>query len=205
MENIIKDGSNVFFTSDTHFNHKMIVKFCDRPYETIEEHDEDLIRKWNEKVNDDSIIFHLGDFGFGPYPHLIDIARRLKGKKILLLGNHDWKNIVKQENKKFDGTSLSDCFEEITQQLFLTIEGQKIYLNHFPFLCMNGVYTPDKIWQLFGHVHSRKNDTGLDKTRLSMLFPTQYDVGVDNNHFTPLSFNEIKTIIEKQIIDSQNN
>ena len=54
-------------------------------------------------------------------------------------------------------------------------------------------------WQLFGHVHTSKNNTGKDASRLNMLFPTQYDVGVDNNNFTPVSFDQVKTIIQKQV------
>ena len=52
---------------------------------------------------------------------------------------------------------------------------------------------------LFGHVHTRKNNTGIDAARLQYLYPTQYDVGVDNNNFTPVSFEQVKRIISKQI------
>lgn len=65
------------------------------------------------------------------------------------------------------------------------------------FLCFEGSYK--NIWQLFGHVHSRKNNTGIDAGRLQHLYPTQYDVGVDNNNFTPVSFNQVKAIINKQV------
>ena len=53
--------------------------------------------------------------------------------------------------------------------------------------------------QLFGHVHTCENNTGKDAPRLNMIFPTQYDVGVDNNNFTPISFEQVKQIIEKQV------
>ena len=66
-----------------------------------------------------------------------------------------------------------------------------------PFLCYGGAYKDT--WQLFGHVHTSKNNTGKDASRLNMLFPTQYDVGVDNNNFTPVSFDQVKTIIQKQV------
>ena len=74
---------------------------------------------------------------------------------------------------------------------------QKIYLNHYPFLCFDGGYKD--VWQLFGHVHTRQNNTGIDAARLQYLYPTQYDVGVDNNNFTPVSFEQVKRIITKQI------
>lgn len=58
-------------------------------------------------------------------------------------------------------------------------------------------------WQLFGHVHTSRYNTGKDVPRLKMLFPTQYDVGVDNNNFTSESFAQVKMIIEKQIEQSK--
>ena len=86
-------------------------------------------------------------------------------------------------------------------QMYIEADKQKIYLNHCPFLCYGGSY--DDTWQLFGHVHTRRINTGKDAPRLSMLLPTQYDVGVDNNDFTPVSFVQVKAIIEKQIEQSK--
>ena len=84
---------------------------------------------------------------------------------------------------------------------YIEVDKQKIYLNHCPFLCFGGSY--DDTWQLFGHVHTRRNNTGKDASRLSMLLPTQYDVGVDNNDFAPVSFAQVKAIIGKQIEQSR--
>lgn len=75
---------------------------------------------------------------------------------------------------------------------------KKIYLNHFPYLCFEGGYHND-VWQLFGHVHTRPSNTGIDAGRLQHLYSTQLDVGVDNNNFTPLSFNEVQNKIQRQI------
>lgn len=80
-----------------------------------------------------------------------------------------------------------------------TVKTKKsIILNHNPFLCYGGSYRD--VWQLFGHVHSGPlSHTGLDLPRLKMLFPLQYDVGVDNNDFRPVSFAEVKARIEAQV------
>ena len=86
-------------------------------------------------------------------------------------------------------------------QMYIEVDKQKIYLNHCPFLCYGGSY--NGTWQLFGHVHTSRHNTGKDAPRLKMLFPTQYDVGVDNNDFTPVSFTQVKAIIEKQIEQSK--
>ena len=93
--------------------------------------------------------------------------------------------------------SCSDRFEKVAMQMYIEVDKQKIYLNHCPFLCYGGAYRDT--WQLFGHVHTNKNNTGIDAPRLEMLFPTQYDVGVDNNNFTPVSFEQVKAIIQKQV------
>ena len=144
------DGSRVFFTSDTHFNHTNIIRFCDRPFGSTEE--------MNEK----------------------------------LIGNHDLKNM----KQGFIGR-----FEHVAMEMRIEIGKQKIYLNHYPFLCFEGGYKD--VWQLFGHVHTRKNNTGIDAGRLQYLYPTQYDVGVDNNDFMPVSFEQVKKIIEKQVKESK--
>ena len=149
---------------------------------------ETLIRNWNETVPENGTVFHLGDFAFGGWREWMSAYNRLNGMIYLILGNHDLKN-AKQ--------GFMDRFEHVSQQMSINVDGQKIILNHNPFLCYGGAY--DGVWQLFGHVHSGPfSKTGKDLPRLSMLFPTQYDVGVDNNGFRPVSFNELRTIIQKQ-------
>jgi len=84
--------------------------------------------------------------------------------------------------------------------LLIKIDNRKVYLNHYPFLCYAGTYRGKdyNTIQLFGHVHSNKENThGKDKDRLKYLFPTQYDVGVDNNNYYPVSWNQILEIINK--------
>jgi calcineurin-like phosphoesterase family protein len=85
-------GENLFFTSDTHFFHEGIIKFCNRPFESVEEMNETLIRNWNETVPKDGTVFHLGDFAFGGWREWMSAYNRLNGKIYLILGNHDLKN-----------------------------------------------------------------------------------------------------------------
>jgi calcineurin-like phosphoesterase family protein len=82
--------SNIWFTADTHFGHKKIIEFCKRPYETVEDMNEDLIKKWNEVVGVHDDIYHLGDFAFMNKAATQDVIRRLNGRKILIMGNHDY-------------------------------------------------------------------------------------------------------------------
>src|SRR5580693_825439 len=83
--------SEVFFIADTHFNHKRIVEIREkergRKFASLEEHDEELIRRWNAMVGKKDTVWHLGDFSFGK--RRLPVAARLNGKKSLVLGNND--------------------------------------------------------------------------------------------------------------------
>ena len=89
------------------------------------------------------------------------------------------------------------CLHTVSMQMLISIGKQRIYLNHYPILCYGGAYR--NTWQLFGHVHTNQQNTGLDSPRLKQLFPTQYDVGVDNNNYHPVSFEKVSEIIQQQI------
>lgn len=186
------DGSRIFFTSDTHWGHANIIKYCDRPFKDVKHMNEELIRRWNEVVGTDDTVFHLGDFAYGGSEFWSSILGRLNGKIYLVLGNHDEKNIRQ---------GYMDRFEWVGYQMHLSIEGRSVYLNHYPFLTYSGIYRrpEDQVWQLFGHVHSKPGMTGMDADKLNHLLPTQYDVGVDNNDYRPVSWAEVKKKIEKQI------
>lgn len=191
MEIITKysNGDNIFFTSDTHFSHKNIIEFCKRPFKTTEEMNQKLIENWNNKVGPNDIVYHLGDFCFGGSSEWHSILAQLNGRIHLILGNHDDKNIRE---------GYMQLFEDVSYQRRLLIEGWTVYLNHYPFLCYPGykAYTIS----LFGHIHSSpyKFD-GMDaEIAKKGLRSSQYDVGVDWNNFTPISWNEIKEKINYQ-------
>ena len=175
------DAEKVFFTSDTHFNHKGIIEFCHRPFKDVEQMDEALIANWNSVVGKEDTVFHLGDFCLGGSAKWTHILDRLNGKIYLILGNHDLRNIRQRYIQRF---------EHVTMQMFIEIRGQRIYLNHNPFLCYGGAHR--NIWQLFGHVHSGPYATDTTRSLMKKLLPMQYDVGVDNNNFTPVSFEQVK-------------
>lgn len=180
-------AERLFFTSDTHFGHRNIIKYCQRPFSCIEEMDDALIANWNRVVGKDDIIFHLGDFAMGGSAEWSRLLQKLNGKIYLILGNHDLKTI---------GAGFSRL-EGVAMQMLINVKGQIIYLNHYPFLCYGGAYR--NTWQLYGHVHTCHANRGLGVPRLKMLMPMQYDVGVDNNNYRPVSFEQVKKIIRNQI------
>lgn len=183
----ILEGQKVFFTSDTHFGHNNIMTFCKRPWKTIEEHDEALISRWNGVVGKDDLVFHLGDFAFCTNSRWKELINTLNGKIYLIYGNHDI--------SRWPGDKTMSLFEGCAMQMMLKIEGKFVILNHYPMLTIPGVYSKGqwKNWiQLYGHVHSGPRVSGKDDSRLSMCFDTQYDVGVDNNDYRPIEWQELK-------------
>ena len=92
---------------------------------------ETIIANWNSVVGPDDIIFHLGDFCLGGSAEWINVLNRLNGKIYLIAGNHDIKDLRQNYTKHF---------EQITMQMHIEVDKQKIYLNHCPFLCYGGAY-----------------------------------------------------------------
>lgn len=191
-------GDNIFFTSDTHFGHENIINFCKRSFSSVAEMDQKLIENWNSVVGPNDYIFHLGDFCFKGSQYWDRILNQLNGHKFLILGNHDLKNLKDGAMIKFDWVGFQACIQ---------VGGRSVYLNHFPFLCYGGSYRDidNAVYALHGHCHLSLNSmSGKDIDRLKMCFPTQFDVGVDANNFTPISFNDIDNRIREQVAHHQN-
>jgi calcineurin-like phosphoesterase family protein len=79
----------IWFTSDLHFFHKNVIGFCNRPWTSVEEMNEGLIKNWNDRVRKTEQVYVLGDFLFGGSSRLREIVPRLNGQKTLVRGNHD--------------------------------------------------------------------------------------------------------------------
>lgn len=125
------DAEHTFFTSDTHFNHANIIRFCNRPFKDVNQMNEVLIENWNRVISPGDTVFHLGDFCLGGSLEWTNVLDRLNGKIHLILGNHDMKNIRQ---------GYINRFENVVMQMHIEIGKRCIYLNHYPFLCFGGSY-----------------------------------------------------------------
>ena len=145
------NGDGIFVTSDLHFSHYNIIKYCHRPFLDTDEMDAKIIENWNNVVNKNDTVFVLGDVGFGNPTKFAEKVKQLNGKKILIIGNHDRENLG---NEVF----LS-LFEAVHEQAYIKVGKTKIYLTHFPLLCFDGAWNGLRAtWNLYGHCHdfSRK-------------------------------------------------
>lgn len=173
------------FTSDLHFLHKNVVKFCNRPW-TFEQQTDELISRWNQKASINSNVYHLGDFifvGTTKFPIFVDIISKLNGKIHFIKGNHCHRNFWKMvEDANLPNIVLIDNYLE------LSIEKQQVILFHYPISNWNNMHYGSIM--LHGHEH------GAFKREGKIL-----DVGIDNHpNFELFSWEEIKEIMDKKEI-----
>lgn len=169
-----------YVTSDLHFGHKNIIKYENRPFDSVENMDKSIIENWNKTVNDDDLVYILGDFSWYKGEETNKILNQLKGKKILIIGNHD-KNFLKDNN--FDKT----LFEEITNYKEIKYNKTKIIMFHYPIIDWNGKYQGSFL--LYGHVHSMVNEDTKYMEKLEEKYNC-LNVGIDV-HKRLLSLEEI--------------
>ncbi len=167
----------LYFTADLHFSHEKILSLCHRPFCKIDEMDQQLVENWNRTVCPQDDVYILGDFTLkGPDTASAFLAR-LNGQKHLVCGNHD--HFV--NHTRFDPSGFVSIGEYVTLQY----AGMEWVLFHYPILEWDGFYQGSI--HLHGHQHNRMG-YNLQNRAQGLR---RYDVGVDANHFCPVSANGI--------------
>lgn len=175
-----------YFISDTHFSHKNVITYENRPFEDTEIMDKVMIDNWNEKVKKEDIIYHLGDVAFASRTKIKEIINGLNGYKKLIRGNHDM-NFSNTKWKEFgfdqtiiDGRSSSSYY-------LYEKDGYKLALSHYPI--DNLPY-----FNIHGHVHSKI--AHLDQTK-------HFCISVECIGYKPISWDELKLILENRKIGKE--
>ena len=182
----------IFFTSDHHFGHYNVIKYCNRPFTSVQQMDEIMILKWNETVLPEDEIYYLGDFAMKSFL-VPKILPRLNGRKYLIMGNHD--RCFKGNSDKWNQFYTDAGFECLVREQQMDIAGQPVRLHHFPYQNPNDPdqryfeYRPkdDGGWLLHGHVHNRWKTKGK-----------QINVSVEVWDFKPVPMSEIENIIQAE-------
>lgn len=155
---------NVYVTSDLHFGHKNILKYCpvtrSRFNNDVDYMNEQMVFEWNSVVQPNDLVYILGDVAFMPAPIAISFMNRLNGRKILIEGNHD--------NRLLENNQFRDCFIEIHSYLKIKHNGHDVIMFHYPIARFDKMYNGSI--HLHGHCHG--NTTDLEKFRVR-------DVGMD--------------------------
>jgi calcineurin-like phosphoesterase family protein len=133
--------TKIFITSDHHFFHNNIIKYCNRPFRDYEEMNEFMIKKWNEVVREGDIVIHLGDFAFRNKAYLI--LPRLNGMVVLVRGNHDL-NITRE-----DGVIIVEDRIIIGNLIF----------THKP---LEQIDIPEGFKNIHGHIHDKDSYFGVN-------------------------------------------
>jgi calcineurin-like phosphoesterase family protein len=183
----------IWFTSDLHLGHEGVIKYCARPWANAEEMNRDLIRLWNHSIAPTDTVYCLGDVSFQQASRGIPLVQSLKGKKILVKGNHDhWSN----------AQYLRSGFCLVVEELLLDFAGQRLRMSHYPYWPKEGDLHKSMLrykhkrpyddggFLLCGHVH----EVWKQKDR-------QINVGVDVWNYRPVSGRIIESLIGLRLRD----
>lgn len=183
-----------WFTSDSHFSHARILELgAGRPFKDIHEHNEILIKNWNDVVAYDDVVYHLGDVALGPWPEGLDCVKRLNGYKILVPGNHDRISSVEKPARRERFTKDYDsAFQDIEPEVtHFTFGNQVVLLSHYPY---NGDSQKDReryadlraVDNGLPLIHGHNHCGPAERESVSLRGTPQFAVGVDANDWTPV-------------------
>ena len=204
----LEKGQNIFFTSDTHYNHtnicRSVTKWRDadgnvpvnqtRDFKSLNHMNDYIVNSINGKVGENDILFHLGDWSFGGFENIEAFRNRINCKNIhLILGNHDHHIERNKDN-------IQRLFSSVNQYLRLSVSvkpGTPFYLGDFDFVLMHYPIASwhnmnDDVIHLHGHVHLPPHE----KVNIGKAM----DVGCDGNDMTPYSLGQIMKIMDYQPI-----
>ena len=161
----------IFYTADLHFHYKPFLP--GRPFASVDEMDEAMIRRWNETVTDEDTVYVVGDVGYNGGYVPGDALGRLQGRKHLIRGNHDtgFENAPK----------LFDYFETVTDFNEIDDGETHILLCHYPILYRKRGY------MIHGHLHQAR---GPEYDILRQM-PRMLNAGVDVNFYRPVTLAQL--------------
>ncbi len=195
-----------WFTSDMHYGHEAIIRYCNRPFSGVHHMAAMMIMRWNEVVMPDDIVYVIGDATMGQREFTLKYIGDLNGHKYLVPGNHDYVHPAYAGKKNFED------YRRMYLEVFDDIMDPQVVLEDMFLLCHFPYNIPGKVddqgrdyseWEpkdegrilLCGHVHDTWNHQYTANGTL------QLNVGVDVRDFRPISFDEIKALVP--LLDQQ--
>lgn len=177
-----------YFTADLHLGHEKILTSRTQ-FSDIDDMDQYILTNWNKTVHQNDEVYILGDIMFRNRKKPSYYLDKLKGKKHLIIGNHDevW---MKQVN-------LEDYFVSVDKELILKMNHKKYMLSHYPWIEFPGSRDTDnyRSYMIHGHIHDNKESTTYEI--IKMFLPNLLNCGQDICDFKPVTLDEL---IEKNKI-----
>ena len=167
----------VLYTADLHFGHANVVRMDHRPFADVGEMNEYLIKRWNDRVQNNDDVYIVGDFWYKGAKLPQDILRRLKGRKHLIVGNHDGKLLK-------NSTAMS-YFETVNDLLTITDGDKQVVLCHYPLAEWPRYYR--NAYHVYGHIHNNKNQAYYTMAKEDRAL----NAGCMLNNYTPASLQEL--------------
>ena len=176
----------IFLTSDTHFGHDREFLWGPRGFTSSQEHDEAIIKNWNETVGPDDTVYHMGDLMLGDNAYGIECVKRLNGHIKLIRGNHDtdarWKLYATLPNVELIGWA-----EVIKYKKY------QFYLSHHPTMTSNLEKAPHlrmHLINLYGHTHQQD--------KFYQGIPFMFHCGLDSNGNKPVSLDDAIEMMKEE-------
>jgi len=178
---------SIWFTADTHFGHANIIRYSNRPFASVAEMDEELITRWNQRVQPDDRVYHLGDFTLGGPEQAAGYFARLNGEILVVPGGHDWRWLKGGGYRSRSGLEVTVLPPLCTIKVPLPGLGrhQVVVLCHYAMRVWDRSHYGS--WHLYGHSHGS----------LPPL-PNSLDVGVDVWDYQPVSVELVMARILRQ-------
>jgi len=187
------DHQNVWFTSDLHFCHANVIKYDGRPFNDVDEMNEQLILNWNSVVGEKDVVFYLGDLSFDRSGgNTQRIVNELNGKIHYILGNHDDERDIRKLGR-FE--TISDYVNLSINDLDNPRKKQGIMMMHYPILSWDKAHHGD--WHLHGHCHQSLVTQNPEYYKRKVL-----DMGCNGWEYRPVSYAEIKAIMATKEVAS---
>jgi len=160
--------SKIYFISDMHFNHANIIEYCRRPFKNVEEMNKVIIENWNKTVTKHDTVFVLGDLALQcSKEQVAELIEKLKGRKILIMGNHDKWNM-----DFYYSIGFKEVYKyPILYKKFFLISHEPVkFVDQTPYL------------NIHGHTHNN----------MMIVDDHYFNVSVEQINYTPILFEEIK-------------
>lgn len=166
-----------YYIADTHFGHKNVMKFDNRPFANLDEMEKVLINNWNTKIKDTDDVYIIGDFCFRSDKEPTFYLEQLNGRKHFIIGNHD--------HAILKSTNALNHFISIEKIQYVRDGKYNIVLCHFPIAEWNGIKRG--ALHIYGHIHANRDAVSeyMGSTGAA------YNAGCMLNNYAPVTIEEL--------------